>query len=247
MSLALPAPAPVRPERVPADRWVHWTARLLLACLVSTLLWLSLAASRPATLADLETQLRAREVETLEVRGGLQSPDSQGYSPVDLRWRSGWTRHEATAVEASPGRMTREAVRSQRSWTGAPYPVVEPGLRERLAGLDPDVRIVEMVRQSGYGTFYGWKTPMVSFSVLLVFWLGTLVLVLLQPAAPQRATRVAWTWLVLLTGPLGALGYLVLGGPAGLLDPPAPGRRRLTGGWAFVLAVAATAVMSPDR
>lgn len=39
----------------------------------------------------------------------------------------------------------------------------------------------------------------------------------------------------LLTGPLGSVAYLLLGGPTGVLRPH-HGHRRLTGGWAFLLA-----------
>jgi len=233
--VSAPAPAPVGAE-APVGRPVRWLARLLLAGWVVTLVWLSLVALRPATLADLEADLRAGEVETLEVVGGL-APQSRGYSPVELRWRSGWGRQAATAVEATPGRQATLA----RSGTplddwGARVPVVEPGLADRLAALDADVRVVEVDRPSSHGTLFGWQTPMESFWVLLVLWLTTFT-VLAWHEHPQRATRAAWAWLVLLGAPLGPVAYLVLGGPAGLLRPPAPGSRRLTGGWALLLAL----------
>ena len=65
-------------------------------------------------------------------------------------------------------------------------------------------------------------------------WLAVLLLIVGGPE-PWRATRWAWGWVVLLAGPLGSVAYLLLGGPLALLRPHA-GHRRLTGGWAFLLA-----------
>jgi lipopolysaccharide export LptBFGC system permease protein LptF len=51
-----------------------------------------------------------------------------------------------------------------------------------------------------------------------------------------RLTRWAWGWFVLLAGPLGCAAYLLLGGPLGVARPRNPSRR-VTGGWAFLLAM----------
>ena len=67
-------------------------------------------------------------------------------------------------------------------------------------------------------------------------WFGTVLLAGSGPE-PWRGTRWAWTWLTLFGGPLGCLGFFLLGGPFGLLPPRDPGRRRLSGGWAFLIAL----------
>lgn len=54
--------------------------------------------------------------------------------------------------------------------------------------------------------------------------------------APWRATSWAWIWLILGGGPLGSIAYLLLGGPLGLWRPRDV-NRRLTGGWAFLIAL----------
>src|SRR5690606_10962519 len=136
--------------------------------------------------------------------------------------------------EATPGRETRRAERDQTGPREERVPVVEPGVRERLAALDPGIRIHEGERPGSHGLLFGWRTPMWTTFALLVLWLGTFALVRAQPR-PGRATRAAWSWLVLLGGPVGAVAYLVLGGPTGLLGPPPRWRPRLTGGWAFLL------------
>ncbi|WP_110180612.1 hypothetical protein [Nocardioides solisilvae] len=245
MSAALADTSPRPQGAAVRGRRLRWVACFLLACWVVTLVWLSLVSVRPATLADLEADLRDGEVGTLEATGGLDHPGANGYALVDLRWRSGWGLREARALEATPGRTTAEARREQRSWTGGPTPVVEPGLRERLVALDPDVRLVETDLRGGHGTLFAWKTPLWSFWLLLALTLATFAVLRLQPS-PHRATRAAWGWLVVLTVPVGSIAYLVLGGPAGLLAAPRPGRRRLTGGWAFLLACAVVAVLTPE-
>ena len=53
---------------------------------------------------------------------------------------------------------------------------------------------------------------------------------------PWRATKWAWIWLILLSGPLGSVAYLLLGGPLGLWRARDLSRR-LTGGWAFRIAM----------
>jgi hypothetical protein len=45
-----------------------------------------------------------------------------------------------------------------------------------------------------------------------------------------------WLAVLFLTGPLGSVAYLLLGGPLSAGRPRAP-HRRLTGGWAFLLAM----------
>ena len=61
-------------------------------------------------------------------------------------------------------------------------------------------------------------------------------LLLVGSREPWRATSWAWAWLILLT-PVGVPAFLLFGGITGLA-PPRPGHRRLTGGWAFLLALA---------
>jgi hypothetical protein len=83
-------------------------------------------------------------------------------------------------------------------------------------------------------TFMGWGVPWHVVLLGTASWLAVLLLIVGGPE-PWRATRWAWGWAWLLTGPLGSVAYLLLGGPTGFLRPH-HGHRRLTGGWAFLLA-----------
>jgi hypothetical protein len=63
--------------------------------------------------------------------------------------------------------------------------------------------------------------------------LATLLLLVREPQ-PWRATPWAWFWI--WTTPIGTPLYLLLSGPTPLLPAPRNPNRRLTGGWAFLLA-----------
>lgn len=73
----------------------------------------------------------------------------------------------------------------------------------------------------------GWLVFVASAATLLL---------LIGGPQPWRATRWAWFWLALPVAPLGLLAYFLLGGPLGVARPRHP-NRRLTGGWAFLLAL----------
>jgi hypothetical protein len=112
---------------------------------------------------------------------------------------------------------------------------VESDPRVTLRGIDPDVRLTEGPPTTDHAfTFMGWGVPWQVGLLGVASWLAVLLLIVGGPE-PWRATRWAWGWAWLLTGPLGSVAYLLLGGPIGVARPRT-GHRRLTGGWAFLLA-----------
>jgi len=151
---------------------------------------------------------------------------------VELHWRRGPFRYETTVIEARPRRQAN-AVRP--SGSGA-TPVVTDDVEARLGALEPGLRIRHVARTGSTSSVNGWQLPgWFGFAALLLL-IG--VLGLLSGPRPWRATRWAWSWLVLLAAPVGIPAALFLSGPTPPLRPPSPGARRLTGGWAFLLALA---------
>ena len=99
---------------------------------------------------------------------------------------------------------------------------------------EPDLRTARGPASS-FGDLWGRELPGWVAWWGIVAWASTWLLVIGGPQ-PWRATRWAWVWLVSIGAPVGMLGYLLLGGPLGFWRP-ADLNRRLTGGWAFLLAM----------
>ena len=162
---------------------------------------------------------------------------------MEVHWRSGMFAHSTQVVEARPLAAGRRAG-ARDGVTG----VVRGDLGDELRRLQPGLRVERVGYPSGPSTevlgreLTGWTA-----GVLIVVFLGTLGLLVLGPE-PWRATRWAWFWLVTsAAAPLAAVAYLVLAGPTSLSRAPRDGSRRLTGGWAFLIASVVTTAVRADR
>jgi hypothetical protein len=158
-------------------------------------------------------------------------PGAAGYRTQYIVWRDRLLLRRVTVVVASPderpptdlGERTTDDVAAQ--------------LRQR----DPDVRVVRATLPPPRMSVFGWDLP---------GWLGTAAVVhtllslsvLVAGPEPWRATRWAWFWL--LSPPVGSIVLLLLSGPTPGLPRPRWTNRRLTGGWAFLLALALQGIFS---
>lgn len=89
-------------------------------------------------------------------------------------------------------------------------------------------------------TLVGWHVPSALAWPLILLAVGSVVVLVAGPG-PWRATRWAWFWLMSL--PVGSFAFLLLSGPTPGLPRPRDPRRRLIGGWAFLLALPLEAVL----
>lgn len=205
------------------DEWR--TRRWRLVSSAIGLLWLitavaaMLAGEKQSDIDALESALANGSVSSVEIVGGA---DWSGRTQVTLRWR-----------ESLLSRYAEVPLEPQRD------PAVQGGPisgnpTTYLRGVDPDVQI-SYSEPTGFQEWRGWRAP--GWVALMAFaaWLGTALLLIGGPE-PWRATRWAWGWFVLMAGPLGSLGFLLLGGPLSLARPKDV-RHRLTGGWAFLIAL----------
>jgi hypothetical protein len=189
-------------------RWRLTGAVIALFALATAALMVTTGA-RPATYGDLLSEVASSKVDEVQVLG----PDTpEEGDTVELRW-SVWAgvldQYAEVQVESDP--------------------------RETLRGIDPDLRFTDGPRTTDHAfMFMGWGVPWQVAILAMASWLAVLLLIVGGPE-PWRATRWAWGWAWLLTGPLGSVAYLLLAGPTGFLRPQ-HGHRRLTGGWAFLLA-----------
>lgn len=229
--------APVLVPSPPRGSWVGWAGvrAALLALTVVVLLATPLLGERAATLDDLRTAVAEGRVAAVEVRGGLPA-DAVGSALQEVRWREGWQRHH-TEVRLVAG--PEDGSSSGSSGGDPPPPVVRRDVGSLVRSWDPLVRVDRTGRGSGShvsGTVLGVDVPGWVGVLVLVQGLGGLLVVAGGPD-PARATRWAWFWLSAL--PLGMTAFLLLSGPLPGRPPVAPGRRRLRGGWAFVLVALA--------
>ena len=205
---------------------------------VLILAWLLVAAGFlvlggwTSSLASLESTLDAGHVHEVTVLGEGLPDGATGYVTQRVRWRGGALNRVATVVVRSP------------SETSSPAPDSDAALRitardagDYLIARHPGVDRLSVVREPDRDLVdvAGWFVPSwLSGAFLAVQVLALILLVCVHET--WRATRAAWIWLWFT--PFGVPAYLFLGGPGGPFGRPRPGRRRLTGGWAFVLMLA---------
>lgn len=179
---------------------------------------------RPGNLASLEAGVATGRITRVEVTPGM-GPDETGYSSQQVRWRDGIFRYHTEVTQASPGvHVPRvDGTQVRRSEIGSLLSQKQPGL--------------EVVRTHWSGTsseVFGWSIPGWLSLLTIVEWICCLGLLTGGPQ-PWRATRWAWFWF--FWNPIGVAAFLLLSGRTPSVPRPREGRRLLTGGWAFILAV----------
>ena len=211
--------------------WDRYRLGLLAVWLLLVLTTVAVG-QRETPLAALEAAVAEGRVDSVVVLGE-QVPAEQGYGAQVVRWRDGLVRRTTEAtVGATPLGGT----------TGVPARQEDLGVL--LARVDPDLRVrrSDQAPASSYGVLLGWRVPTwLSLAAVTTFLLqlGCLVCV----PRTWRATRWAWFWVTTVPVVGTALMLLLSGRTPGLPVPDA-GRRRLTGGWAFLLSSAATTLLS---
>lgn len=222
----LPAPAAPRHDEWRDRRW-RLTGLALVVVWVAVVVAALLVAEKQQTLTDLEQSLANGSVSDVE----LTQPDYDAGPriPVVLRWREHGLRRwaDVTVRPAETAPASRPDV-----ITGDPVVHLERLGADVTTTLGSPADIP--VRSSWSLRGVGWTGPGWFGGLVLGAWVASFLTLGFGPE-PWRATRWGWGWFVLLAGPFGAMAYVLLGGPLGLPRPRNP-HRRLTGGWAFLLA-----------
>lgn len=205
------------------DRVVAW---VLLAGLVVTYVSAVLLGERHVEVSDLRRVIASGEVTEVRLSGDVIT--GIGYGPVSIRWEQHGITYVTDVTQASSDRQARKVDRP-------PDEVVVGDVARALRTNGHEVTAT-LTTESHHGT----STTLLGFEVSGAFVVVNLVitcatLLLVGAREPWRATRWAWAWLILLT-PVGVPAFLVLGGMTGILRPRVQ-HRRLTAGWAFLLAL----------
>ncbi|WP_121255701.1 hypothetical protein [Nocardioides ferulae] len=221
------------PRRSRVDRASTYLGWALLLCWTVISAWAWFLAPQQATLAELEADVALGRTDEVAMTPGL-SPRSRGFSVVEVRWRSGLYTYSTEVVESRPERGDERP--DGVDGIGTERPVVED-LATQLRALQPSLAVDSMDRPSGVsvGMLGRELSGAVAWATAAAFVLTLALITGLNE--PWRATRWAWFWLLASpVMPLAAIAFLVLGGVLPLVGPPPPGARRLTGGFAFILA-----------
>ena len=218
------------------DEWR--TRRWRLTGLAFAVLWLVTAVAMVLTgekrsdLWSLESAIASGSVTQVEIVGLSPDSDFRGRTTVFLRWHGTVLSRFAEVTVDNRLRPGRSGDGVRIAGDPATYlTALAPGfVRNNAPGFE--VTYSELTSSSEW---HGWRGPGWAATLGLAAWFGTFLLAGAGPE-PWRATRWAWMWLTLLGGPIGCLAFLLLGGPLGLWRPKDL-TRRLTGGWAFLLAL----------
>lgn len=206
-------------------RWRLTGLAFALLWLVTAVLWVQLGEKR-SDLNQLMASISEGSVTHVEIVGLPQEPGWRGRTQITLKWQG--------SVLSRFVQVTVDSHR-KRNWTVEGDHIVGDPEKYLQASAFPRDLDITYSSHTGYQEWHGWRGPDVSAMLGLTAWFGT---VLLAGAGPQpwRATQWGWIWLILFGGPLVSVAFLLLGGPLGLCRPRDLSRR-LTGGWAFLLAM----------
>ena len=218
------APAPTAYDEWRDRRW-RLTVLAFVGLWLTTAVALGLTGEKQSDLNQLSASISEGSVTHVEIVGAPR--DSwRGRTTVTLRWRGRWL--DRFAEVQVTGRPTPGTFDDGSQIYGDPATYFESVAFPR----ELDITYVDRPRHQEW---WGWRAPGWVGWLAVGTWFGTVLLAGNGPE-PWRATKWAWTWLTLWGGPLGCLGFFLLGGPLGLGRPKDLGRR-LTGGWAFLIAV----------
>lgn len=211
----------------PAGRWDRIAAWSALAVLALVCVGGVALGEREVPVRDLRAAIAAGDV--TEVRMSDDDVHGIGYGPVTIRWRQHGLAYVTTVTQASDERQARKVQRPRDE-------VVVGGVADALTTGGRQVEVVGSTPTYYAGTsttIFGFRAP--GWLAIVGLAMVPVTLLLVGSTEPWRATRWGWAWLVLLT-PIGMPLFLLFGGLTGLWRPR-PGSHRLTGGWAFLLAL----------
>ena len=224
----------VQPPQTSYDEWR--TRRWTLTGRAVALLWLValvvilLVGERRADLGALHGGLADGSITDVRITGLPEGGVHGGFATVRFDWEERFLNRYTEIVVVSSERT------ADRPTNSDDLPVVDGDPVVTLENLQPDLGIVRDEFRSGTSfEAGGWVVRGWASQPVILLWLATLFTLMGGPQ-PWRATRWAWFWVILASPLFGAVAYALLGGPLAAVRP-GDRARRLTGGWAFLIAV----------
>jgi hypothetical protein len=235
--MALPgiiAPPPT-PQR--AHDSSSWVRLALFSGWVLVALMTAGIGERASDFGHLNNALSDGRVVRISVSGEGLGPTGSGQVTQDVHWREGPIRRVSTVSVRSPGKEEDTSTADGEERETITAKDVGTYLTERY----PQLTVTRSRYVESSNSRLGWRIPqwlaMLGFGISLAT-----LLVLISGPQPWRATRWAWFWI--WGTPIGTPIYLLLSGPTPLLPTPRFPARRLTGGWAFLLACVLSSILT---
>lgn len=202
----------------------------LVLFVVGAVIMLSLG-TRETPFENLRNGLEAGTVQQVRIEGAMGGTDGlvheeRGYATVRLVWQDGPFRKVAEVRQAATSADIPQATEQDD------LPLVVGRVDSFLRESAPGVRTTWGDPPGSWAAMYGWQLYG-GWAALIFLPMLLPLLVIAYGPDPRGATAWAWFWLCL--GPQAIVGipaYLLWGAKGAV-----PGRRRLTGGWAFVLCL----------
>jgi hypothetical protein len=220
--------------RARSEVWWDRFRYALLAGWLLVIVAVPVFGERTASWQDLRQLVASQKVDSVRISAELPA-NATGFATVQLHWRRGLLRYQTEVVQVRGSDERPEDAKV----------VLHSSPSSLLARLQPDVHLARGESHLGGGAnLFGWQTPnALGIPAAVLFFAGLALLV--SGPEPWRATRWAWFWL--LFPPIGGIAFLLLSGPVAAVPRPRDLSRRLTGGWAFLLAIPLAAALAPYR
>lgn len=213
------------PRRSTVFDLVRWS---MLALWIFVMVVAVTVGSRTSQLSDLESDLTAGTVTSVTVTPGMP-PGAEGVTMQSVFWRSGLLNYRADVLMVTPGDDSAASPHDDGMAVRSGYDVAE-----QLAEEDSELLITRIPDRLSSGVVYGFEVPIWLLGFAFAGAVGTLM-VLVSGHQPWRATRWGWFWII--STAIGPPLFLILAGPTPLLPSPRKQHRKLTGGWAFLIAL----------
>lgn len=218
----------MRPLRsVASKRWdvFRW---VLLIGWISVVVAIPLASTRTSSWGELVDRVESGKVTEVHLSSDLPVGRDDEVT-VHVQWEDGYWRHVTEVTQIGADRRTGFVDNDRSTATLTSTPASE------LRLLQPDLVVSELdVPDHELARFAGFEFTWALTIAAAVLTIAGFILLVFGPV-PWRATKWAWFWLMGLP-PFLAL-FVLLSGPVPGLPPPRRPLRRLTGGWAFLIAV----------
>lgn len=228
-----------RSERDQVFDRVRW---ILIAAWIVVIACLPIVAERHSSWSHLKQAVSSGSVNRVEVNGEHLS--GNGFATVDLHWRQHGLNYQAEVVQLF-GDMHEADCDGDDACAFLSATKLHSPPSARLKELQPGLIVVRH-QNADHGAdedqLLGFAVPGLIALVELVLALAALGLLISGPQT-WRATKWAWFWW--LSNPFGMAAFLLLSGPAPGFPAPRQVRRRVTGGWSFLLAAIISSVAFP--